>query len=112
VGVPWTVPAEVNGRPWPVWDGSTLWLPPGPQAVQASPVAPPLRLADLNAQLQSASVLGRGLEFAYRSSSRAIAIFDRLPTRVEIDGEKVEPRFLGPALFLPRGQHFVTAYAP
>jgi hypothetical protein len=112
VGVPWKVPAEVNGRPWPVWDGSTLWLPPGPQAIQASPVTPPLRLADLNAQLQSASVLGRGLEFAYRSSSRAIAIFDRLPARVEIDGEKVEPHFLGPALFLPRGQHFVTAYVP
>ena len=109
-GVPWAGPATVDGRLWPVADSTTLWLPPGAHAIGVAGAAPPLLLTDLNAEIKSASAVTRGVEFSYRSASRAIAIFDQRPARVEIDGERVTAQFVGSALFLPRGQHLVAAY--
>ena len=40
--------------------------------------------------------------------ARALASLDRIPSRVEIDGEQVQPQFAGKVLLLPRGQHLVT----
>jgi len=109
-GVPWSGPATVDGRLWPMADSTTLWLPPGAHAIGAAGAAPPLLLTDLNAEIKSAAAVTRGVEFSYRSASRAIAIFDQRPARVEIDGERVTAQFVGSALFLPRGQHLVAAY--
>jgi hypothetical protein len=113
LGVPWTGPALVNGRLWPAANGETVWLPPGPHVVEAAAAPPRLRLVDFNGELRTATALADGIEFSYRSASRALAVVERKPARLEIDGEAagVEGVDLaaGFVLFLPRGQHLVSA---
>jgi hypothetical protein len=115
VGVPWTGPALVNGQAWPVTDGATLWLPAGAQAIQPGTELPALRVLDFNGDLKTARVLPEGgLELSYQSSSRALAVLNHAPQRIEIDGEAAQLRWLVSAgaciLYLPRGQHLVMIH--
>jgi hypothetical protein len=109
VGALWTGPALVDGRPWPVASDSIVWLAPGSHSIQTAPVKPVLRLLDLNADLHSASAIAGGMEFAYRSSARALAYFETLPATFQVDGAQAHPLILGNVVMLPRGQHVVTA---
>jgi hypothetical protein len=113
IGVPWNGPALVNGRLWPATDGNTVWLPPGPHAVEAAAAPPRLRLLDFNGELRTAAALPEGIEFSYQSASRALAVVERKPARLEVDGESAAIEGIdgvaGFVLFLPRGQHLVTA---
>ncbi len=115
VGVAWEGPARVDGRPWAAGDGRTLWLPPGPHVIEPAEKWPDVRLLDFNGDLETVHSLARGVEFTYRSSSRAFAILNARPKRVEIDGQQVEPRWLSAgaaySIYLPRGQHLVTVTA-
>jgi hypothetical protein len=108
IGVSWPGPSLVDGKLWPVSDGLTAWLPAGSHAIEPSPDLPPLRVLAFNGELKSAAATQSGIEFAYRSSARALASLDRIPARVEIDGVMVQPQFEGKVLLLPRGQHLVT----
>jgi len=114
VSVKWAGSALVDGRLWPVVNGSNLsngsaiLLPRGMHAIEPSAKAPALRLIDFNGELQSAAALEDGIEFAYRSSSRAMAQLERAPRKVEIDGVEAHPQMAGGVLLLPRGQHLVT----
>lgn len=111
-GIPWTGPANVNGRLWPVANAETLWLPPGPAAIEPAATAPPLRILDFNGDLKTASVQTGRVELSYHSSHRAIAILDRLPASVAVDDFPILPEWLGSpgrhAILLPKGQHVVT----
>ena len=108
VGVVWNGDALVNGKPWPVLDGSTVWLAPGAHVIERSDRPVPLHLLRLNGELQKASVLPNGMEFSYGSSARTLASFDKRPTSVEIDGEAATVPILdGNTAILPRGQHVV-----
>jgi hypothetical protein len=107
-GIPWQGPALVDGKPWPVLNEKTLWLPRGPHSVEASATRIALKMLDFNGELKSAKVIWDGLEFAYQSSARAMATLERAPRKVEIDGAEVKPEFAGNVLILPRGQHLVT----
>ena len=111
-GIPWAGPAKVNGRLWPVANPDTLWLPPGPVAIEPSQSAPPLRILDFNGDLKTASAQAGTVEISYNSAHRAIAVLDRLPASVEIDGAPAIPEWLySPGrhtLLLPKGQHIVT----
>jgi len=113
VGVAWTGEAIVNGQVWPANDGQTVWLPAGPHAIQPAPAHPGPRLLRLNGDLKAARRLGAAtIEFSYQSSARAIAVLDRKPKSLQIDGENQSPVLAGPAtLLLPRGQHVVTVTA-
>jgi len=108
VGVAWTGPAMVDGRVWPVRGSNVVWLPPGAHSVTPSTVEPALRLTDLNAELRSATALPNGVEFVYQSSARALALFDREPATVELDGEPLTGAIEGKLVKLPRGQHIAT----
>jgi hypothetical protein len=112
VGVPWMGGARVDGRLWPVCDGDLVWLPAGAHAIEPVDTTPPLRLLALNADLRSAGATARSIEFAYRSPARALALVDKRPARIEVDGEttKIAIREAGNAylLPLPRGQHLVS----
>ena len=113
VGIPWKGGALVDGNLWPVGDGSVVWLPAGAHAVQTAPAPPPARILDFNGTLKTARSLPKGrLEFSYQSSSRALAILDKQPCRLEVDGVETRPALLASAgsytLYLPRGQHLVT----
>ena len=108
VGVPWTGPAAVNGQIWPVRNDSTLWLPAGPQVITPAPRDAPRRLLDFNGELRSAAATTSGIEFSYRSSSRALARVETAPTGIEIDGAPAELQMFGNTLVLPKGQHLVA----
>ncbi len=112
LGLAWKGAALVDGRPWPVTDETTLWLPPGAHAVEPAATAPPLRVIDFSGEIKTAFASGNGVELAYSSDSRVLAILDHQPLRLEIDGaaggaqsERI-PR--GWLLRLPRGQHVVV----
>ena len=106
VGIPWKGPALVDGHPWPVGDEDTLWLPPGPHRVEAGGQYPDIRLIRLNADLKGARVISRALEFTYESSARAIAVVNRWPQRLLIDGTERPITRAGPAsLLLPPAAH-------
>ncbi len=112
VGLRWRGPALVNGRPWPARDEEHLWLPAGTHVVEPGGGEPAVRLLDCNAELRSLAAVPGGLEFAYRSDSRALVTLDRAPLRVEIDGQPIQPRLMESdgrfTLLLPRGQHWVA----
>jgi hypothetical protein len=107
-GVPWQGPALVDGKPWPVLNEKTLWLPRGPHSIEPSAKATALKILDFNGDLKSAKATTDGLEFAYQSSARAMATLEHTPGKVEIDGAEVKPEMTGNVLILPRGQHLVT----
>jgi hypothetical protein len=108
VGVQWKGPALVDGRPWPVANDTTVWLPPGAHVVEPAPNPPALRILDFTGDLRSAKALADGAELTYQSNARAMAVLERRVSHVEIDGEVVEPSWIGNVLLLPRGQHLVT----
>jgi hypothetical protein len=110
VGLPWHGGAMVDSLPWPVGDGETLWLPPGPHAVEPAREETGAHLVLLNAGLQAARrVSATSIEFSYQSAARAIAVFDRAPRRMELDGAEEPLQLAGPkTILLPRGQHVVT----
>src|SRR5258708_3694060 len=61
VGVRWTGPATVDGRPWPIANDSTVWLPPAPPTIAPAPPAPALRNLDFNGDLRAAKALPDGV---------------------------------------------------
>lgn len=111
-GVPWKGPALVDGRPWPAYDGETVWLPAGSHAIEPGEGEPHARLLDFTGDLVAATCLTDGLEFSYRSDAPAFAFLDRRPWAVEVDGEFWEIRGVDSEgrhmIRLPRGQHLVT----
>jgi hypothetical protein len=109
VGVKWKGPAVVDGRLWPFSDGETLWLTPGAHVIEAGAAAEGIRIKDFNGGLTSAHIVAGGVEIAYQSSARAMAVLSEKPTSLEIDGEPAELEIIdGKVLVLPRGQHIVT----
>jgi hypothetical protein len=110
VGLPWKGAAMVDDRPWPVSDGETLWLPPGTHSLEPAGEEACVHLVRLNAGLQAARrVNANTLEFSYQSTARAIAVFDRRPVHIVVDGTEGMLEFAGlETILLPRGQHIVT----
>jgi hypothetical protein len=62
--------------------------------------------------LLAAHVAGKTVSFSYESSSRAIALLDRRPVHVSVDGAVIEPDLVAAqrhwSLRLPRGRHTVA----
>jgi hypothetical protein len=115
IGVLWNGDALVDGKPWPMADGTTVWLPAGTHTIEPASGSPGPRVLDFNGELRSAERTGKSeVEISYECSSRALALIDRKPTRLEIDGAGATLTFLGSdknySLALPRGQHLVTIY--
>jgi hypothetical protein len=110
-GVPFKGPAIVDGKLWPVTDDATVWLAAGVHTIEPAAAALPIRVLDLNAELKSAGAIDGGVEFAYQSTARAMALLDHAPARMELDGSDSRPVMLGHTLILPRGQHIVSLFA-
>jgi hypothetical protein len=87
-----------------------VWIPPGAHSVEAATPEPGPRLLRLNGELRAARrVSATTIEFSYQSAARAIAVLDRTPVKLQIDGTDAGMSKAGPAtLVLPRGQHVVT----
>jgi hypothetical protein len=101
----------VNGRPWPVRDDTTLWLPAGSNVIEPALKEPAIRILDFNGNLRSAKVSPAGVQIAYQSNSRGIAVVGPRPGKIEIDGAEYGEKLLesgsNVVLMLPRGQHVV-----
>ena len=110
VGVAWHGEAMVDGQLWPVADAGTVWLPAGPHTIEATEAKVGPHLLRLSADLKAARSMGaQGIEFSYRSASRTLAVLDRAPKTLQVDGTVEAPVLAGPTtLVLPRGQHVVT----
>ena len=116
VGMPWKGPGPVlvDGKPWPIASDDTIWLMPGPHVIETAPAAqtPRMRVLDFNGDLKMARVTPQGIEFAYQSTARAMALIEPVPARLEIDGVERTPdlaqMMTGNVLLLPRGQHLVS----
>jgi hypothetical protein len=91
-----------------VLDPSTVWLPAGPHSVEPGGPEAPLHILRLNGELRAARIVDAAtVEFSYESPSRAIALLDRIPAAIQIDGAPAEdPK--DAILLLPRGQHVIT----
>jgi hypothetical protein len=115
VGVTWNGPALVNGRPWPVTDGSTLWLPAGRHKISGAEAYPGVRVSYFNGDLLSADTSASGAEFEYRSKSRAIALFEDWPAHIYVDGAPMETAVMEAtdhwAVLLPQGRHMVQIFS-
>ncbi len=109
--IPWRGPVEIDGRPWPVQDGSTVIAPPGKHTLSAGVEKPCLTLLDFNADVQSASVGKDRIELSYASASRAIAVLGSAVSSVEVDGVPLPnsgPLDIKSSVMLPAGQHLVS----
>jgi hypothetical protein len=108
VGVSWRGAALVDGKAWPVYDNEAVWLPAGAHTVEAAPEYDGARVLRLNAELKSARVAeGGAIELSYASAGRAIAILDRVPKRVRVDGTELKIEGSGTAIQLPEGHRTV-----
>jgi hypothetical protein len=78
--------------------------------VEPAPSSGLVRLIRLNGELAGARVLPSGeIEFSYCSAAAAIAVLDRAPKLMKIDGAKCTMKMAGPnTVLLPRGEHIVT----
>ncbi|HVW09257.1 MAG TPA: hypothetical protein VHC90_11785 [Bryobacteraceae bacterium] len=113
-GISWKGPAKVDGRLWPVRGSDTLWLPAGSHVVEPAASDPDFRVLAFNGNLGSAKWSDGSIELSYQSDSRAMAVLNRRPTRVEIDGEVVAPPLSASegecVITLPRGQHLASLW--
>ncbi len=106
-GVSWKGPALVDGKPWPFAGDATVWLPPGAHVIEPARERPRVRVLDFNGDLKMAAATPAGIEFAYQSGARAMAVLELPPAKLEIDGVEQTPQMSGTVLLLPRGQHLV-----
>jgi hypothetical protein len=124
-GVSWSGPAMVNGQPWPYQDSRHLWLPAGKHRIARREAKPPLQMLDFNGHLSQVKELRgtetqdpiQGLSVAYRNRTRAIAVLEKRPAAIWIDGALSEPIQLtrrdgSVAILLPPGEHWVSFAAP
>ncbi len=107
VGIPWKGPALVDGQAWPAADAETVWLPAGAHSVEAGDVAAEAApgVAERGFEGGAHAMRAERIEFSYQSSARAIAVLDRAPQRVEIDGAAEAPA-------LCRSDHNFAAAGP
>ena len=115
VGIPWAGPALVNGKLWPVRSSTTLWLPAGSVVAEHTEKDTAIHILDFNGQLRTARVEGTAMEMSYQQPWRAIAILDREPASVEVDGVPERPMVSkredgAYVLTLPSGQHLVSLH--
>ena len=109
VGLRHGAPATVDGKPWPVLDGETVWLPAGKHQVRASAHQSNPRVLSFTGELLDARIETETILLRYHSRSRAIARLDTRPEQVLIDGEPYPATVLTAnshfAVMLPKGSH-------
>lgn len=109
----------LDGKPWPCSSGGSVWIPPGDHRLTTSrpfhllfdSTQIQLRLTQLTADLLSAASTRRGMLFEYESPGAAIALFNRQPRGILVDGEVLDVSLLYGqgewSVRLPSGHHQV-----
>jgi hypothetical protein len=114
---------QVDGRIWPGWGEGAIVMPAGKH--QISPVerrfqlmdksALDIRLLRFSGDMDSLVPTQQGFEFAYDSTQRTIALLNREPHDIQIDGRKTDVQPVAYAgnwsIQLPSGKHRVEIIA-
>jgi hypothetical protein len=114
---------QVNGRIWPGWGESSVFMPAGKYRI--SPIerrfqlmdksALDIRLLRFSGDMESLTPTPQGFEFTYDSTLRTFALLNREPHDIQIDGGKIDVRPVAYAgnwnLRLPSGRHRVEIIA-
>ena len=117
---------HLDGRPWPVVDAGSVLAPRGSHLLAVA--RPRLALADFfsleqldirlrafSGELLGAEVTPRGMTFNYSAPGRAVAVFNKQPYRVLVDGREwaVAPLYSQGewAIVLPSGRHAAEVVA-
>jgi hypothetical protein len=113
----------VDGKHWPGWGDNEVFIPGGTH--QITPDEPRFRLVDrslldirllrFTGNLDTLAHTGRGLEFTYDSQLRTLALFNRKPFEIQVDGRRYDepatPYSGHWSARLPRGRHRVEIVA-
>jgi hypothetical protein len=114
---------RVNDAVWPAWSENFISLPAGtyritPAAKHFTPVdmsVLDLRMLRFTGNLESIKSTSRGIEFAYNSHERTLALFNRRPFEVHIDGNALAEASASvsgtSSVRLPSGHHTVNVLA-
>jgi len=111
--VSWQGAVEMDGMLWPVQNARTILAPAGKHTFEASALQAGVTIADFNGDIRTAQVAAGRADISYGSKSRAIAVFDSVVSRVEVDeapflevkaGERLN------SVLLPAGEHRVSFY--
>lgn len=114
---------QVNGQVWPGWGEAAIVMPAGKH--QISPVERKFQLMDksildirllrFSGDMDSLMPTQQGFEFAYDSPLRTIALLNREPHDIQIDGRKADAQPVSNAgnwsIRLPSGKHRVEIIA-
>jgi uncharacterized protein YdaL len=114
---------RVDGQLWPGWGESEVFIPGGSHRITAAErkfsfvdtSVLDLRLLRFTGNLDTLKPTERGVEFSYDSLMRTLALFNRQPHEIRVDGNP----YTEPAVHyashwsvrLPRGQHKVEIIA-
>ncbi len=109
VGLPCAGTPILDGKPWPVYDKGLAWIPSGVHTLEPGENRGFPAVRYVNADLKSARVIDtETVELTYQSSSRGIAIFERSPIQLKVNGRTSPLTLAGPhTLFLPSGANTV-----
>ncbi len=114
---------RLDNQLWPAWDGSDVLVPAGTHRITATErnfrflntSLLDLHLVRLTANLESVVPNTGGLEFTYDSSFRALALFNREPFEIRLDGKIYEETPASSSglwsVRLPSGRHHVIIRA-
>ncbi len=100
----WNGPLAVDGRPWPMTDGTEATLPPGKHTLTATTDMPAVTITDFNGQIRSVQATQDSTEVTYSAKSRAILLPGSVITSATVDGKPVP---ISSPLLLPSGEHSV-----
>jgi hypothetical protein len=116
---------RVDDKLWPGWSDTEISLPAGRHRITAVPQkssfrffntsALDFRLLHFTGDIDSMALTNRGLGFSYDSHLRALALFNRKPFEVKVDGQPLQDQpevlFGTWSIRLPRGRHQVEVLA-
>jgi hypothetical protein len=67
-----------------------------------------MQIRAFNGLLRSASATPSGVDLSYESASRALAVLEKPPVALTLDGAPFPIQMAGLTLVLPRGHHTVS----
>ncbi len=114
---------RVDDQIWPGWGENEVFIPRGKHIITAAErrfsfldtSALDLRLLRFTGNLDTLAPNDRGIEFSYDSLMRTLALFNRQPFEIRVDGARYPEPAVHHAshwsLRLPRGQHRVEVVA-
>ena len=101
---------SVDGKPWPVQEAGTMWLPPGSHVLERSSEKSKFLLLSTSGSLAAAAFQNDAIRFSYESNAREIARFNLPVRKLVLDGQALPASVGLSTILLPRGNHTVIAW--